>query len=94
MPYKIYIAGCQQIAFTASGSTATSAIIGSKKVVVYSTKDCFVNIGTTAGSTGAANLFVPANTFLELNTIGSEQSTMTARGASESGTLYLSPLSE
>jgi len=92
MPYKINIAGCQQISFTASGSTATSSVINSKSVVVYATKACFINIGTTAGSTGAANVYCPADTFLELDTTGSEQSTMTARGATESGVLYISPL--
>jgi hypothetical protein len=92
MAYKITIAGCQEVAFTTSGSTASGSVLGAKAVVLYASADCFVNVGTTAGGTGSANLFVPANTFLELNTIGLEQSTMTARGKSEAGTLYINPI--
>lgn len=94
MSFKINIAGCQQIAFTSSGSTNSGAVINAKGVVLYATKDCFVAVGAapTAGATGAANIFVPAQTFLELNTVGNEQSLIAARGSSESGTLYINQL--
>ena len=94
MAYRINIAGCQQVAFTSSGSTSSSAVLDSKAVVLYSTKDVFVRTGTTATATatGNANVFIPAETYVELDTTGLEQHVMAARGASESGTLYINPL--
>lgn len=92
MSYKITIAGCQQVAHTSSVSTASGAVINAKSIVVYSTADCFINIGAAAAATGAGSVFVPASTFLELNTIGLEQSTIQARSVSTSGTLYVNPI--
>jgi hypothetical protein len=94
--FKIAIAGCQQVAHTSGNSTASGAVIGSKSCVLYSTQDCIVAIAAspTAPADGAAGLFVPANTFLELNTVGSEQMKIAARSLSTSGILYISPLAQ
>lgn len=92
MSYKIAIAGCQQVSHTSSGSTASSNAINAKSIVVYSTSDCTINIGAAAAATGAASVFVPASTFLELNTLGLEQSTIQARSLSTSGILYVNPI--
>lgn len=94
MSYRINVSGCQQIAFTSSGSTACTNTLNAKEVVVYSTADCFVNIAAspTAGTTGAANVFVPANTFLELDTTLNVQEKIAARGTSSSGTLYINTI--
>lgn len=94
MAYKINVAGCQQISFTSTGSTASAAVIGARSVVMYATKDCFINIAAspTAGTTGAANVFVPAGVFLELDTSISVQMKIAARGTTDAGVLYINTL--
>ena len=92
MSYKITIAGCQQISHTSGSSTNSGAVLNAKSCVLYSTSDCIVNLGAAAPATGAAGLFVPANTFLEINATGFEQSLVAARSLSTSGILYISPL--
>jgi hypothetical protein len=94
MSYKINFSGCQQIAHTSGGSVASSAI-PARDVVVYSTTDCFLNVGAssvTAGATGAGNMFIPAQTFVELRIVGTGAKYMAARSSSTSGTLYINPL--
>jgi hypothetical protein len=94
MGYRVNFAGCQQIAFTAAGSTASSAIIGAKSVVLYATKDVYVNgasASPTATQTGAANVFIPASTFFELDMLDPTFK-LAAYGSAESGTLFINPL--
>ena len=87
--YRINPALCQQIAFTNGASVQSTAILADE-VILYSTKDCFINMSAspTAGSTGAGSIFIPAQTFFEL-AIPQRSYLLAARGSTDSGTLYI-----
>lgn len=93
MGHRINPALCQQISFTNAGSTACSNAVNSDEVVLYATQDCFINLATspTATATGAANIFVPANTWLELS-MSSRLLKIAARGSTTSGVLYINAI--
>ena len=97
MAYKINPALGQQIAFNASTSVATTNKVDSSGIVLYATKDCFITMAAApaATATGAANVFVPAQTFLELD-LGANRNIwkIAAIGASESGTLYVNEVTK
>lgn len=57
-------AGGQSVAVTTASATTTNAI-GADKVVIYSTVECFVTVGTSA--TVAVGIPVPANSPMRLH---------------------------
>lgn len=91
--YRINPDRCQQIAFNSSTSTKSTNSINATEVVLYSTVDCFVNFSDnpTATATGAANVFVPAQTFLPVK-LASGTNHLAAIGSTSAGTLYINAL--
>ena len=90
--YNVDQAHCQQVAFTNGGSTASTYSVGSQKLLLYATAECFIDLQGTpvAGTSGAAFINLPATTYFELKTKAANK--IAARGASGSGTLYVMPL--
>jgi len=78
-------------ALTVSGTTVQSADfeLDTKVISVYSTTDCYIEVGDTNVVATSADQFLPANTFMFISVADLADVALAAIQVSAGGTLYV-----
>lgn len=88
MLFKVAQAANQQLS-VGTESAATEAAVKANQIMMFSTIDCYVAIGSapTATASGTGNIFLPAYTFIGTETLQTDK--VAAITASGTGVLYI-----